>query len=76
MSWTYKIFGVFKKAIEEYEPDCLINTAAYTSVDKAESESELAFAINETAVSFLAKCCKDAKYTTCSFLLRLRFFRK
>ena len=49
-----------QKAIEEYEPDCLINTAAYTSVDKAESESELAFAINETAVSFLAKCCKDA----------------
>lgn len=48
------------KAIEKYEPDYLINAAAYTAVDNAETESDIAFSINETAVSHLAKACKDA----------------
>jgi len=33
-------------AIERYQPDIVINPAAYTAVDKAESEADLAFAIN------------------------------
>ena len=37
-------------------PDLLINAAAYTAVDKAEGESEIARAINATAVS----CLSDA----------------
>jgi len=36
-----------------------INTAAYTNVEKAESESEKAFAINAEAVKNLASICKD-----------------
>jgi dTDP-4-dehydrorhamnose reductase len=43
----------------EYEPDLLINAAAYTAVDKAESESELAYAINETATALLADACAE-----------------
>lgn len=36
-----------------------VNCAAYTAVDKAESESEKAFLINATAVGNLAKVCKE-----------------
>jgi len=39
--------------------DYCINTAAYTNVEKAESEQEKAFSINAEAVKNLAKCCKD-----------------
>ncbi|MDO9375242.1 MAG: dTDP-4-dehydrorhamnose reductase [Ferruginibacter sp.] len=38
--------------------DCCINCAAYTAVDKAETEQEKAFAINGAAVGFLAAACK------------------
>ncbi|MCX7082333.1 MAG: dTDP-4-dehydrorhamnose reductase [Methylococcales bacterium] len=39
--------------------DVVINCAAYTAVDKAETEAELAFAINTTAVQTLAKIAKQ-----------------
>ncbi|MDL2296366.1 dTDP-4-dehydrorhamnose reductase [Bacteroidales bacterium OttesenSCG-928-B11] len=35
--------------------DIIINCAAYTAVDKAEEEPDLAFLINETATSYLAE---------------------
>lgn len=40
-------------------PTVLINCAAYTAVDKAESEQELALEINATAVESLASICKE-----------------
>ncbi len=40
-----------------------INTAAYTNVEKAESEKETAFAINAEAVKFLAIVCKENNVT-------------
>jgi dTDP-4-dehydrorhamnose reductase len=49
-------------ALEEYfsanSIDFCINCAAYTAVDKAESEEENAFLINATAVANLASACK------------------
>ena len=36
-------------------PQVIVNAAAYTAVDKAESESDLAFAINATAPELMAK---------------------
>ncbi len=39
--------------------DHCINCAAYTAVDKAESEPDLAFKINGTAVGYLADACKN-----------------
>ena len=39
--------------------DVVIYCAAYTAVDKAETEAELAFAINTTAVQTLAKIAKQ-----------------
>ena len=44
-----------KRVVREIKPDLIINPAAYTAVDKAESEPELAFAINATAVQVLAE---------------------
>jgi dTDP-4-dehydrorhamnose reductase len=40
--------------IKEMAPDAIINTAAYTAVDKAESEKELALAVNAKSVEQLA----------------------
>jgi len=41
--------------------DVIINCAAYTAVDKAESEEALAFAINHRAVETLAHIAKEKK---------------
>ncbi|NBV11484.1 MAG: dTDP-4-dehydrorhamnose reductase [Chitinophagia bacterium] len=48
----------FEKIIHSIAPDCIINTAAYTAVDKSETEKELAFTVNATAVQELARICK------------------
>ena len=40
------------------KPQICINAAAYTAVDKAESEAEQAFAVNATAVGTLAGLCR------------------
>lgn len=42
----------------EFIPDYCINAAAYTAVDKAETEPEKAFAINVLGAQNLAKMCK------------------
>src|ERR1043165_8684859 len=44
-----------EKVFAEYKPQFIINCAAYTAVDKAETEKEQALAINATAVGFLAR---------------------
>ena len=44
-----------RRIIRDIKPDLIINPAAYTAVDKAESEPELAFAINATAAQILAE---------------------
>ena len=43
----------------EYKPDWCINCAAYTAVDKAESEKEAAFGINGDAPGYLARACQS-----------------
>lgn len=43
----------------EYHPDFCINCAAYTAVDKAESEKEAAFRINGDAPGYLANACHN-----------------
>ena len=40
-------------------PSLVINAAAYTNVDKAETEADLAFKVNKIAPGYLARCCAD-----------------
>ncbi len=44
-----------RQRVREIAPDIIINAGAYTAVDRAESERELAFAINGTAPGILAE---------------------
>lgn len=41
--------------LQQYQPDLIINAAAYTAVDKAESEPKIAHAVNETAPKIMAQ---------------------
>lgn len=45
--------------IGELMPDVVINAAAYTAVDKAESEKDLAYKVNGCAVGFISTICKQ-----------------
>ena len=47
---------------DSVKPQFFINCAAYTAVDKAETEKDLAFTINAISVGEIASCC--AKYQT------------
>jgi dTDP-4-dehydrorhamnose reductase len=47
--------GSIRRAVRAFHPRWILNAAAYTAVDKAESEPELAHAINATATAVLAE---------------------
>ena len=55
--------GAVSQAIAQIHPDVIVNAAAYTAVDKAETEKELAFAINAIAPKIMAESAAklDAK---------------
>jgi dTDP-4-dehydrorhamnose reductase len=48
------------RAIASVRPDLIVNAAAYTAVDKAESEPEAAFAINRDGAGALAAAARAA----------------
>lgn len=52
-------FNNLKQLFKQFKPDFCINAAAYTAVDKAESESEKAHLINVVGVKNLAEICKE-----------------
>ena len=49
------------QAIERTKPSAMINASAYTNVDGAESEGELAFKLNETAPRAMARAAAQTK---------------
>lgn len=48
------------RAFAECRPDLVLNAAAYTAVDQAEREPELADLVNHRAVAHLAEACRDS----------------
>ena len=48
-----------KRSINKYQPELIINAAAYTKVDQAEDDIDLAYLINSKAVRILSESAKD-----------------
>lgn len=48
-----------KNAVENFHPDVIINAAAHTAVDRAETEVELSEAINVKGPQYLAEAAKE-----------------
>ncbi len=51
-------FEQVEKTVSALKPDVIINAAAYTAVDKAETERDLAYAVNAQGSENLALVCK------------------
>lgn len=47
------------KALREVKPDAVVSAAAYTAVDKAESEQDIAFAVNRDGARAVAQAASD-----------------
>ncbi|HNT26334.1 MAG TPA: dTDP-4-dehydrorhamnose reductase [Anaerolineales bacterium] len=47
--------GTVRTLIRQFEPQLIVNATAYTAVDRAESESDLAYAINADGPGLLAE---------------------
>ncbi len=45
------------QTLGELKPSAVINAAAFTDVDGAESQPDVSFAVNKTAVAYLAEAC-------------------
>lgn len=50
-----------KQTVNTLKPSIVINAAAYTAVDKAESEPDQAFAVNRDGAGNIAQSCADLK---------------
>ena len=50
------------RTVREFAPDIVVNAAAYTAVDKAESEPDLARAINVAAPARIAQNARHAAH--------------
>ena len=48
-----------RKAVEDHRPDWVLNAGAYTAVDKAEAEPELAHAVNGAAPRAFAEAIRE-----------------
>jgi len=47
------------ETVRVYRPDVVVNAAAYTAVDKAESDAETAFLVNSLAPEALSRACAN-----------------
>ena len=47
------------KCLSHHKPDVLINAAAFTTVDLAESSEAIAYAVNSRAPQFMAQYCVE-----------------
>ena len=49
-----------RQSLQELKPDLIVNPAAYTAVDLAEQEQELAYLINRDSVQEIASYCAES----------------
>ncbi|KIO54193.1 dTDP-4-dehydrorhamnose reductase [Flavobacterium hibernum] len=56
---TLDNLDILKIQLNEIKPDIILNSGAYTAVDKAETEKELAFTINHLAIELIAKYASE-----------------
>ncbi|WP_027364700.1 dTDP-4-dehydrorhamnose reductase [Desulfotruncus alcoholivorax] len=49
-----------RDAVREFQPDIVINAAAYTNVERAEDEPDTAFAVNAVGAHNLALACRES----------------
>ncbi len=67
MSMDITVQDDINMVFDQTKPDVVINTAAMTQVDQCETEKELCWQLNVTAVSYLKKACEKHR----SFLIHL-----
>lgn len=48
-----------QRCMRDIKPNVVINAAAYTAVDKAESDESAAYAVNASGPEFLAQACQE-----------------
>tara|TARA_Y100000992_G_C21265809_1_gene493889 strand:+ start:1238 stop:2125 length:888 start_codon:yes stop_codon:yes gene_type:complete len=54
-------FNLIKKIVKEFNPDIIINSAAYTQVENAENDISLCYEVNSYAVRNLSELCNSQK---------------
>jgi dTDP-4-dehydrorhamnose reductase len=65
---------VIRAAILDFKPDVVIHSAAYTNVDGAESQPELAFAVNAVGTRNVALACVEARSSLVYISTNMVFF--
>lgn len=58
--WDISIASVNEHMIATHKPDVVINTAAYTNVEKAEDDVEGVISVNSKGPGYLAAACKKS----------------
>ena len=58
VEWDIAIESLNEEQVIKYKPDVVINTAAYTNVERAEDDRENALIANGQAPGYLAHACK------------------
>ena len=66
LPFTYQALDItdetqVKNTVLDTQPDLIVNAAAYTFVDQAETDIDLAFHVNRDGPEILAKTCLDAQ---------------
>jgi dTDP-4-dehydrorhamnose reductase len=65
VAWTLDDFDITdvaatRRAIVDARPDVVVHAAAYTAVDRAESEPDLAMAVNRDGTANVCRGCREA----------------
>lgn len=61
------LYAAVNAFLRKHQFNYIINCAAYTNVEKAESEREMAYLVNSKAVKNLAEACKENQTTLIHF---------